>query len=224
MPYLRNIPKKWLALLAGAALTAAPDGLQAAALTWKKVAQEVHLPLNEMQAKAEFRFQNHGKQKVTITHVATSCGCTTAALEKKAYDPEEEGVIQAGFDATGREGRQEKVVLVTTDEPGAPTTALRFIVHITPFARIDPPVSVWPQHKAAEPKPVEIEMGDPTVKLEAIEGPSPAFTAELKPGQRPGAYQVILRPLSTEQTVFADIKIKTSSPDRPHIRLYGQVR
>ena len=54
-----------------------------AQLKWEKLEQTFGPGPLDKQVVAKYRFTNVGTSPVTIKDVRTSCGCTTAALEKR---------------------------------------------------------------------------------------------------------------------------------------------
>ena len=73
------------------------------------------------QLQFNFKFTNTGKETLVIDHVQTSCGCTGATVgEKKEYSGKESGEISVTFNTQGREGRQEKIISVFSNDPDEP--------------------------------------------------------------------------------------------------------
>jgi len=64
----------------------------------------------------EFQFTNEGDADLVIESVRTSCGCTTASLDKKIYQPGESGSIPVIFDSAEFTGTFAKAVRLTTNE------------------------------------------------------------------------------------------------------------
>src|ERR1700751_213317 len=115
----------------------------AAQLRWETRELEFSPPVNETQVTAHFKFQNVGQSEIKITSVNTSCGCTTAALEKKTIAPGEKGEIKATFDIGERVGLQQKTILVESTDPESPKTSLALKVHIPAVARVRPSFLEW---------------------------------------------------------------------------------
>jgi hypothetical protein len=59
-----------------------------------------------------FPFENKGKTPVEIVKVKSSCGCTTAKLDKMVYQPGEAGSIEGVFSKGSRVGKQAVSVAV----------------------------------------------------------------------------------------------------------------
>ena len=72
--------------------------------------------VNDLQYKAVFNFKNTGKSRVEIKDIKTSCGCTTARMQKHSFGPGESGSVEVVFVFGYRRGVQHKDVIVITDE------------------------------------------------------------------------------------------------------------
>src|SRR5690242_12814806 len=78
-----------------------------AELKWDNPEQTFTVKSTDRTLVAKYRFTNSGTGPVTIDAVRTSCGCTTASLAKKEYQPGESGEIEAHLQLSGRVGHQE---------------------------------------------------------------------------------------------------------------------
>jgi len=87
-----------------------------AALEWKQTVHEATVKEGEDEKKMTFAFVNKGESPVTIKSIQPCCGCTTAKLEKRFYKPGEKGEIEVVFKVGDRKGRQEKSIVVKTDD------------------------------------------------------------------------------------------------------------
>lgn len=85
------------------------------------------------QLEYSFKFSNKGKSPLIIEKVQPSCGCTGATTGGvNEYAKGESGEIKITFNTQGRSGRQEKQVLIFTNDPDAPQKALHFSCDIDP--------------------------------------------------------------------------------------------
>lgn len=86
-----------------------------------------------------FEFENTGDEVLLVKNVIPSCGCTTAALEKKEYQPGEKGTISGKFNTSGYNGRVVKTITVTSNDPVNPEIrlALSGTVVVKDFAQAD---------------------------------------------------------------------------------------
>ena len=88
---------------------------QAQSLKWEATEETVKLAAPQKTAEAVYRFENVSDQTVEIKDVRTSCGCTAAKFEKKAYAPGEKGEISVTYKKPwGARGRQVKPLIVKT--------------------------------------------------------------------------------------------------------------
>src|SRR5258708_22760103 len=111
-----------------------------AQLRWETRELEFSPPIDQKEVIADFRFQNVGQSEIKITSVNTSCGCTTAALEKNAIAPGEKGEIKATFSVGERAGLQQKTILVESTDPESPKTSLALKAYIPKVAQVRPSV------------------------------------------------------------------------------------
>ncbi len=85
------------------------------------------------QIEYSFKFTNKGKSPLMIEKVQPSCGCTGATTDgKNEYARGESGEIKVTFHTQGREGHQEKHVMVFTNDPEVPQKDLKFSCNIDP--------------------------------------------------------------------------------------------
>ena len=80
-----------------------------------------------------FKFTNKGNETLKIERVQTSCGCTGATVgEKTEYEKNESGEIKVEFNTQGRQGTQEKTIIVFSNDPNDPQLALKITCEIDP--------------------------------------------------------------------------------------------
>src|SRR5580704_13280170 len=109
-------------------------------LAWVTTEQTFNSKPQDKEVVAKYKFTNSGTKPVKIQNVRTSCGCTTAALSKTDYAPGESGEIEAKFTFSGRTGRQEKAITVTTSTNPEQPTILKLHVYIQETIKIEPEV------------------------------------------------------------------------------------
>jgi hypothetical protein len=72
-----------------------------------------------------FKFKNKGKETLQIKDIVTSCGCTGATVGNKTeYEKNEIGEVSVTFNTQGREGHQEKNIIVKSNDPFNPEVVL----------------------------------------------------------------------------------------------------
>lgn len=83
------------------------------------------------QLEYSFKFTNKGKSPLVIEKVQPSCGCTGATTGgQNEYAKGESGEIKVTFNTQGRTGRQEKHIVIFTNDPDMPQTNLKFTCDI----------------------------------------------------------------------------------------------
>ena len=81
-----------------------------------------------------FQVRNAGQGTLEITGVSTSCGCTTAQVNKNRLGPGETAALTVTYDPQahgGRTGRFMHVVYVRSDDPETPEASLTIWVTVT---------------------------------------------------------------------------------------------
>ena len=86
------------------------------------------------QLQYSFEFVNKGNAPLKIGKIQTSCGCTGATVgEKTEYQKNEEGELRVNFNTQGREGNQEKSILIFTNDPDNEKVVLKVKCHVDPY-------------------------------------------------------------------------------------------
>lgn len=184
-----------------------------AQLKWTKRTLEFHPAVTDTKVVAEFPFINIGTRAVKIDEVKTSCGCTTATLDKQVYAPGEKGKITAVFDIGSRTGIQQKHVYVSSNDPKEPQVMLTFTATIPKLLDVDPIFLNWVRGEELKPKTVTIKvMGNYPVEHLKITSTDPRMTTEVKHEAGSRLFQVICTPRPAGQGLSAGIEI---SPDYP---------
>lgn len=84
-----------------------------------------------------FVLTNVGTEKLVITKVRASCGCTAAAPEKNELEPGESTSVKVTFDSHGRKGVQKKYVYIFSNDPDQNQLRLGFTTKILEQNEID---------------------------------------------------------------------------------------
>lgn len=134
----------------------------------------------DTQAVVAFAFTNTGDEPVTIESIQSSCGCTTAALDKKTYAPGESGSITATFSFGDRVGQQIKRITVRTDDPRRPQQVLVLRVEIPQPVRLEPRALMWRGDEPRESKTMRIVLTDvPDAAIADVSTSNPRFDVAL---------------------------------------------
>jgi hypothetical protein len=199
-------------LVLALALCAAPAFAE---LKWERTWQEFHRAPDDDHLETKFTFRNTGAAPVTIKSVKTSCGCTTAKLDKDTYAPGEKGEVVARFSFGSRLGAHRKLITVRTED-GA-EQELNLVVVIHPGLTVSPALVFWRIGQPAEQRLVQLtaEPGMP-VRVKSVTSSNPRVQATLqttKPGEQ---YALSVKPTDTTQRETAELIVQTDyPPDAP---------
>jgi uncharacterized protein DUF1573 len=185
----------------------------AAQLRWETRELEFSPPVDETQVTAHFKFQNVGQSEIKITSVTTSCGCTTAALEKNTIAPGEKGEIKATFDAGERVGLQQKTISVESTDPESPKTSLVLKVRIQKVAQVRPSLLEWDVGESPSAQAINVKILNdfPVHAVNAISS-DPRILARVEQMVPSKEYLIIVEPKGTSEPVSATLEIKTDYP------------
>ena len=78
-----------------------------------------------------FKFKNTGKSDLVIANISAACGCTASEYPKTPIKPGAEDVIEVSFNSSGKQGFQNKTLLVAANtQPSNTTLTIKAIVII----------------------------------------------------------------------------------------------
>lgn len=114
----------------------APGPLPPNILTWDGDLKESTLKAGEVESLLTFNFTNVSSSDVTISHVQTSCGCTTPRLPQMPWKVAAgmHGQIPVVMNMAGRSGTIFKTVTVNTDKGWKMLTVKTTITPSSPTA------------------------------------------------------------------------------------------
>lgn len=196
-----------------------------AALKWQQLRADLTPVANEKSVEAVFPFVNEGPAAVTIKSLKSSCGCTTARLEKKIYAPGEKGEVRARFDIGRRRGPQVKTVAVHIAGEADPVI-LTLAVVITTRVKASPELVLWKTGETNTTKDITLS-ADPSQPIRALKvtstNPRVQVAVEtVKEGQK---YLLHVTPQSTGSAAFAVLNIEAESAGAlKTLRAYAQVK
>ncbi len=127
-------------------------------LVFEKKEIEIKAGLSDKEAVARFHFKNTGSHPVHITRVRTTCGCTTAALDKHDYAPDEKGEIIATFDIGDRIGMHEKGIMLDTDQTTESVILLNLKIEIPDLLDVTPGLVYWQKGEKPVPKVILVKV------------------------------------------------------------------
>ena len=84
-------------------------------MTFDKTEHDFGIIDKESKVAYTFDFKNTGEADLIITNAVGSCGCTIPEYPKDAIKPGESGKMKVSFNASGKHGKQQKTVTITTN-------------------------------------------------------------------------------------------------------------
>ena len=193
-----------LGIFAIALTMAAPSQAE---LAWEHKTVEVNGDATSTVLEAHFKFTNDGGAPVEIRKVESSCGCTTTALEKWSYQPQEHGEIVAKYTVGTHTGLQKKTILVVAND-GKPPTTLTLVAHIQEILKITPTLATWTHKAAPTPKHLTLEWL-PAGPLDEIrvESSDPDMATEVLPVTKGRKYDLLVSPRQTDRFLSAKLTL-----------------
>ena len=183
----------WRAVLLLLAFAAGPAAW--AQLEFEKTASVTDTTPHQAKVKVEFAFQNKGTKPVTIVSIQTSCGCTTAKLDKKTYAPGEGGTIEAELKVSTSPGTVEKKVMVKTDDKAHELYTLTIGANVPQYAAIEPSFLKWEFGAEPTPKSVHVKVGEKfVIRVTKVSSSNPAWTVEVKTVKDGAEYDIVVTP------------------------------
>lgn len=104
-------------LLATAVLAQEPSN--GPIITWEELSHEFGDIVQGEKIEHTFKFKNTGTAALVITNVEVTCGCTVPkGWPRDPIMPGDKGEITVAFNSSGKVGRQNKVVTITSNSIG----------------------------------------------------------------------------------------------------------
>lgn len=114
---IRRLFPMVLWLLATAALAQEPSN--GPVITWEELSHEFGDIVQGEKIEHTFKFKNTGTAALVITNVEVTCGCTVPkGWPRDPIMPGDKGEITVAFNSSGKVGRQNKVVTITSNSIG----------------------------------------------------------------------------------------------------------
>lgn len=123
---------KWMVglvcMISGAVLAQAQATPKGAIISWEVARHDFGDIVQGEKVEHTFTFTNAGDQPLVITNVEVTCGCTTPkGWPRDPIMPGHKGELTVAFDSTGKIGRQNKVVTITSNSTGTTNQVLIII-------------------------------------------------------------------------------------------------
>jgi hypothetical protein len=184
-----------------------------AQLAFESEIVEVPAGLMDEKVEASFKFRNAGSSTVTISRVVASCGCTSPILNKKTYAPGEAGEIRAVFTFGSRIGKQEKRVMVYTDNKKQAIVPLVLKTSIPNWVEMSTRLLKWRKDEPAAPLQFTVKVSNEAqIQIVPVDAELPEFTYQIA-HTRPGEYVFKVVPKSVEKRATSFLRFTAVASD-----------
>ncbi len=196
-----------------------------AELVWTKKVVELKADARSTVLEAKFHFTNAGKTAVDVRQIESSCGCTTAELEQRHYEPGASGDIVARYTVGSHVGLQTKTIAVIASDRDQPTI-LTLAIQIPEILRIAPPYVSWKHGEAAKTKQITLELlQDTPIKDIAVQSSNATMSVTMETLVKGRKYRLDITPARTDDTIFATLTIHCQYGDEDKtFRAYATVK
>jgi hypothetical protein len=197
-----------------------------AQLTWEtRVVQLAATPKDDF-VEGVFRFKNTGDHPVSILKTVTTCGCTSAKVEKRAYAPGESGALVQRYRIGWNRGLHNASIRVVTDDSPSPTI-LGMRVMIEKIAEAVPEVLWWKVGDSPSPQEVTIKIVRSTpLELVSAKASNSDWAAKLETVTPGWEYRLRVVPgdLSRAQSAVVAVNAQAAQESLPPIKIRARVK
>jgi len=194
-------------------------------LVWEKGVQEFHVTPEEKAVTATFAFKNSGPDTLVVKRVRSSCGCTTARLDKNKFAPGERGEVEVKFTFGSRRGPQQKIISVEGDDKQEWRAVLRCYIHEA--MTVSPALVYWKVGEAPEAKAIKLTAAKgERVKIMGVKSSSARLSTSVETVAAGSEYVVKVKPAGTDAPESAELTIETDFPtDAPRsYRVFARIK
>ena len=187
-----------------------------AQLDWKTENIEVKTTPDQKSISGSYTFTNTGKTTIEIVKIATSCGCTTAELKKRRYEPGESGDIKAVLTMPPENpGDVIKYVYVKTDEKNAKLKKLRIMAKRPKYLIFDNRYIKWKHKDEPVEKFINIEVEEGyKMTIAKLESSNPDFKVSLITVEKGKKYKISVKPPHTKKPIRTMLRVITDYPEK----------
>jgi len=117
-------------------------------LSWDRTEVKLEMEPEQKEIRASFKVTNEGEDRIRISRINTSCGCTGSIIDRKILNPGDTTKIIATFNKGKRQGLNRLQLDVFIDSQAEAVATLRMNVQIPNLVEAMPRV-VYFQKRAA---------------------------------------------------------------------------
>jgi 6-pyruvoyl-tetrahydropterin synthase len=169
---------------------------------------------------------NDGSAPLLIKNIKTSCGCTTAEVDKKIFLSGERGTVLVTVAIGSAQGELDKTIIVETDDQDHPTTELTARIMIPRLVEFSPNGYVrWDLNGDSRPQTVMLKVEAPLpLHITGVKSWHDAVHTSLKevvPGKE---YAITVWPTDTKTPLNSAIEVLNDAQPEKKIWLLVHVK
>lgn len=189
---------------------------------------EMHFDFGEVQqgevVEHVFEVINQGKAPLEIKEARGSCGCLAVVEEPSNIPPGGKGQVKLSFRTAGRQGKQDKKIFISSNDPKDP----KLTISVTGQIRVDVaamPQSIWMRElKKGEKASREfaLTVAEPDkIKITAVKIDDKRFAIKLKSGEPASSaqYELQFNGGSKVEIVSTEIMVGYEGGKVPQLRI-----
>ncbi|TNE34867.1 DUF1573 domain-containing protein [bacterium] len=183
--------------------------------------------------KTKVKLKNVGTEKLVISNVKPSCGCTTAPLDKDQLNPGETATIDVTFNVGSHAGVNSKTIRISSNDPNNSTVIFRLSADVQKAITVSPGYFAFNQMEVGKEETSKVSIKNTSPKSITIsdmtKSPSDmklnfSGSKTLKPGE---TLELIAKVTPTAPGYLnCWVKLKTNSDEDPTLSIsgYGSVK
>ncbi|MHC4102531.1 MAG: DUF1573 domain-containing protein [Planctomycetota bacterium] len=149
-------------------------------MTFEKLAHDFGPVTDTRKHTVSFRFTNTGTEKLVISNITASCGCTVPTLRRRQFLPGESDTVDVTFTPLGKPGITDKQISLVTNAKRDPVVKLGIRALVEPMLRFERfhrlgGIRLGQEHKSV----IHLSFDDPDLVIRNMSVEGPHVTARL---------------------------------------------
>ncbi len=172
----------------------------------------------------EYVIKNEGDLSLEIGQVRPSCGCTVANISERSVPPGGETRVTARLSLAGRMGRQQKSIVIESNDPKQPQFILTLQGEVSVAVNVQPDRIVFGQLNAEAGQSAEVQLngsGTPPFHITNVETSSSNIVAKYETTEDGKSYKLnvqVAGPLP-DGAFNGYVRVSTDHPAKPVIEI-----
>ncbi len=187
-------------------------------LVFKPGFQAIKTSAAEETIEVQFHGTNRGSEPIKIKLLESRCACLSVEIDADPVPPGETATVTGVFDIAKMRGISEKNIMISTEQ-NPEIQFLRARIEIAPIYTIEPSMTSWKIGEEPETKIVEFRVSrDKPIQILNAESKREEVSCEVEVVEEGKAYNLLLTPKNTENTLLGIVRIETDCELEHHSR------